>query len=70
NRIFNPIRQAHRFDPRGDYVRRYVPELGGVDGGEVHEPWLLRGNSDLDYPTLIVDLDVATGRVRRTLPST
>ena len=32
NRIFNPIRQAHRFDPNGDYVRRYVAELEGIEG--------------------------------------
>jgi deoxyribodipyrimidine photo-lyase len=41
NRMFNPLRQAHRFDPTGDYVRRYVPELADVVGGAVHEPWSL-----------------------------
>ncbi len=46
NRIFNPVRQAHRFDPHGDYVRRYVPELAGIAGGAVHEPWLLTGTLD------------------------
>lgn len=30
HRIFSPTRQAERFDPRGRYVRRYVPELAGV----------------------------------------
>ncbi|GAA3230153.1 cryptochrome/photolyase family protein [Dactylosporangium siamense] len=40
-RRFNPIRQAHRFDPVGDYVRRYVPELADVEGKAVHEPWNL-----------------------------
>jgi deoxyribodipyrimidine photo-lyase len=38
-RRFNPVRQAHRFDPDGDYVRRYVPELAGVAGKAVHTPW-------------------------------
>jgi deoxyribodipyrimidine photo-lyase len=38
-RRFNPVRQALRFDPDGDYVRRYVPELGGVPGKAVHTPW-------------------------------
>ena len=51
-------------------MRRYVPELGGVDGGQVHEPWLLRGDTDLDYPAPIVDLEVAADRFRRSLPST
>jgi deoxyribodipyrimidine photo-lyase len=39
NRAFNPIRQARRFDPNGDYVRRYVPELAAIEGAAVHEPW-------------------------------
>ncbi|MDI6102812.1 deoxyribodipyrimidine photo-lyase [Actinoplanes sp. NEAU-A12] len=51
-RRFNPIRQALRFDAEGVYVRRYVPELKGIDGAAVHQPWRLpeperRG---LDYP--------------------
>jgi deoxyribodipyrimidine photo-lyase len=41
NRVLNPLRQATRFDPRGDYVRRYVPELAGLDGASVHTPWAL-----------------------------
>ena len=41
NRVFNPITQAKRFDPEGDYVRRYVPELADVEGAAVHEPWKL-----------------------------
>jgi deoxyribodipyrimidine photo-lyase len=32
NRVFNPLRQARRFDPDGDYVRRYVPELAHITG--------------------------------------
>ncbi len=30
-----------RFDPDGEYVRRYVPELAGVEGGQAHRPWRL-----------------------------
>ncbi|MEV4397369.1 deoxyribodipyrimidine photo-lyase [Nonomuraea sp. NPDC049607] len=41
NRGFNPLRQAQRFDPAGDYVRRYVPELAGVPAAHVHQPWRL-----------------------------
>jgi deoxyribodipyrimidine photo-lyase len=40
-RRFNLLRQARRFDPDGDYVRRYVPELAAVPGPEVHQPWRL-----------------------------
>jgi deoxyribodipyrimidine photo-lyase len=61
NRIFNPIRQAHRFDPEGDYVRRYLPELDAVAGRAVHEPWRLPAaqRRQLDYPAPIVDHDDA-----------
>ena len=37
-RIFNPITQGEKFDPNGDYVRKYVPELRGVEGKAVHQP--------------------------------
>ncbi|HSD48596.1 MAG TPA: deoxyribodipyrimidine photo-lyase [Actinomycetota bacterium] len=39
SRSFNPVRQARRFDPNGDYVRRYVRELRGVEGPLVSAPW-------------------------------
>jgi deoxyribodipyrimidine photo-lyase len=35
-RIFNPVLQGEKFDPRGDYVRRFVPELGRLDAGLIH----------------------------------
>jgi deoxyribodipyrimidine photo-lyase len=40
-RVFNPILQGKKYDPAGDFVRRWVPELRGVDGPAVHEPWAL-----------------------------
>lgn len=51
-RRFNPIRQALRFDPEGVYVRRYVPELKGIDGAAAHQPWRLPESEfrGLDYP--------------------
>jgi deoxyribodipyrimidine photo-lyase len=53
-RAFNPLRQAHRFDPDGAYVRRYVPELAAIEGRAVHEPWKLSKNVT-GYPARIVD---------------
>jgi len=38
-RIFNPVTQGKKFDPNGDYVRRWVPELSGVDAKYIHSPW-------------------------------
>ncbi|MEZ5653631.1 MAG: deoxyribodipyrimidine photo-lyase [Burkholderiaceae bacterium] len=38
-RIFNPVTQSTRFDPRGRFIRRYVPELAGLSDKEIHAPW-------------------------------
>lgn len=38
-RIFNPIIQGEKFDPDGDYVREYCPELKGVPDKYLHKPW-------------------------------
>ncbi|KAI1496864.1 deoxyribodipyrimidine photo-lyase [Biscogniauxia marginata] len=38
-RIFNPLLQSEKFDPDGDYIRRWVPELRGVEGKAVHDPY-------------------------------
>jgi deoxyribodipyrimidine photo-lyase len=38
-RVFNPVIQGKKFDPNGDYVRRYVPELAGVPDAFLHYPW-------------------------------
>ena len=64
NRMFNPTRQAQRYDPNGAYVRRWIPELAGVDGAAVHEPWKLGLLAPDDYPAPIVDHDDAVARFR------
>ncbi|MGB5736661.1 MAG: FAD-binding domain-containing protein, partial [Thiohalocapsa sp.] len=38
-RIFNPVRQGERFDPKGAYVRRWCPELGRLPDKLIHQPW-------------------------------
>jgi deoxyribodipyrimidine photo-lyase len=38
-RIFNPILQAERFDPSGDYVRRWIPELAPLPNDCIQTPW-------------------------------
>ncbi len=38
-RVFNPVRQGERFDPRGEYVRRWVPELANLPDHCIHTPW-------------------------------
>lgn len=54
-RVFNPVSQGLKFDPDGDYVRRYVPELRHLPGKTAHEPWDVLGGYDHGYPERIVD---------------
>ena len=51
-RVFNPMRQGERFDPGGEYVRRWVPELAALDANAIHRPQ--HGRVD-GYPEPIVD---------------
>jgi deoxyribodipyrimidine photo-lyase len=62
-RIFNPITQSRKFDPKGQFIRRYVPELARCSDYEIHEPWRISSikqqnlltNSEWDYPMPIVN---------------
>lgn len=67
NRVLNPLVQARRFDPDGEYVRRWVPELADVEGAAVHKPWKLpeRERAKLDYPEPLVDLSEGADRFLR-----
>lgn len=38
-RIFNPVLQSQKFDPHGDYIRRWVPELSALNNDNIHAPW-------------------------------
>ncbi|MBI5130545.1 MAG: deoxyribodipyrimidine photo-lyase [Rhodopseudomonas palustris] len=69
-RVFNPVLQGEKFDPAGDYVRRWVPELAALPDKFIHRPWdatpvelaaagvTLGGN----YPKPIVDHKLGRAR--------
>jgi deoxyribodipyrimidine photo-lyase len=54
-RIFNPLLQGKKFDPDGDYVRRWVPELAHLSAKHIHEPHSDPHGAPADYPAPIVD---------------
>ncbi|NNE70793.1 MAG: deoxyribodipyrimidine photo-lyase [Rhodothermales bacterium] len=53
-RIFNPMTQGKKFDPKGAYVRKWVPELADLPNKVIHEPWTA-DNVPENYPAPIVD---------------
>ncbi|WP_277560798.1 cryptochrome/photolyase family protein [Acinetobacter beijerinckii] len=61
-RVFNPVSQSIKFDPQGDYIRKWVPELKGLDAKTIHEPYAKNSSIKLNYPKPIVDLKLS--RVR------
>lgn len=62
-RVFNPITQSNRFDPKGEYIKKYLPELGGVSEKYIHEPWKMDEHEQekarcvigQDYPRPVID---------------
>lgn len=61
-RIYSSVKQGHDHDPDGHYIRRWVPELAGIDGAAVHEPWLIDGF--VEYPPPLVDHAAASKAAR------
>ena len=70
-RVFNPWTQSRKFDPSGTYLRRWIPELAGLEGDAIHEPStaapleLAAAGVDLGvtYPLPIIDHAFARDRV-------
>lgn len=62
-RVFNPVAQGRKFDPHGNYVRRWLPELAHVPDDRIHAPWEMTNAErvragcriGVDYPAPIID---------------
>ncbi|MEM7540544.1 MAG: deoxyribodipyrimidine photo-lyase [Pseudomonadota bacterium] len=69
-RIFNPITQGQKFDSKGHYVRRWIPELAALPDEVLHAPWQAsdevlasaKVRLGLDYPEPMVDHKVGRER--------
>jgi deoxyribodipyrimidine photo-lyase len=60
-RVFNPVLQSQKFDPHGDYIRHYVPELAGLSDKEIHTPWKVPARPK-NYPAPIVGHEAGRAR--------
>lgn len=77
-RIFNPVLQGEKFDPKGDYVRSFVPEIADLPDKYLHKPFdapekVLKScgiTLGKDYPRPIVDHGVARDRALEAFQAT
>jgi deoxyribodipyrimidine photo-lyase len=63
-RIFNPVTQSRKFDSAGRYLRQFIPELAGLDGKAIHEPW--KAAEAAGYPEPLVGLPESRERALET----
>ena len=73
-RIFNPILQGERFDPQGDYVKKWIPELSNVPKKFIHKPWELHEDAknfetSKGYPKPIVNHEEARNAALKAFKS-
>ncbi|MGA1624603.1 MAG: FAD-binding domain-containing protein, partial [Prochlorothrix sp.] len=76
-RYFNLVKQARDYDPQGDYVRHWIPELAAIPGDRIHQPWMLtQADRDrwglampLDYPDRCVDFWQSLKHQEQQFPS-
>jgi len=70
-RIFNPVLQGEKFDPKGDYVRRWIPELAALPATTIHRPWAADPAIPREiYPAPIVDHAAARQRALQAFQDT
>jgi len=67
-RVFNPVAQGEKFDPQGDYVREWLPELAHLPGKAIHRPWKAGKLTPAagEYPPPMIDLDFGRERFLTT----
>ena len=72
NRIYNPIKQGKDHDPKGEFIKKWVPELKDLSDNFIHEPWLLgkfncEEYAKIDYIKPIVDITKTSKEARKNI---
>ena len=72
NRIYNPIKQGKDHDPKGAFIKKWVPELKDISEDLIHEPWLINNSEiynsqTLNYVKPIIDLKITLKEARNSL---
>ncbi len=73
NRYFNIVNQAQKYDKKGEFIRRWLPELKNLPSEFVHEPWKMTQDQQtlydtqlgVDYPNPMIDLEKSYERIKR-----
>jgi len=66
-RIYNPILNGKEKDPEGNFIKTFLPELVGIPGEYLHEPWKYERFDEIDYPKPIIDIETANRSTRKIL---
>jgi deoxyribodipyrimidine photo-lyase len=74
-RIYNPVKQSVEHDSEGQFIKKWLPELQNVPNELVHTPWLLSAMEQVlygvtigkDYPTALINLEIAAKQAREKL---
>lgn len=69
-RIYNPVKNSKEHDPKGEFIKKWIPELKDLDQQFIHEPWKLSemdkifNSIELSYPEPIIDLQIEGKKAR------
>ena len=69
-RIYNPVKQGYDQDPASKFVRKWVPELAGIDSKFIHEPWKAENAESIlgkSYPFPVVDYLASAKEARQKI---